>query len=82
MPTSDPLIINLSDALRHPQFNANLRDLVLAISERGGDVTIAEIAEVVGLDPVELARQIMAETISAEVLRILNLEEDQRRRAN
>lgn len=78
MPNTDPIIVNLSETLAHPQFNANLRDLILSISERGGDIKLAEIAEVLGLDPVELARRIMAETATAEVLRILNIDEAKR----
>ncbi|MGB6078063.1 MAG: hypothetical protein WBF99_01240 [Xanthobacteraceae bacterium] len=63
-------IISVEDALAHPSFDPHLRHVVLAVNERGGDLTVAEIAEVIGLDPIDLARRIIGEAVLAEVRRI------------
>ncbi|WP_416797301.1 hypothetical protein [Ciceribacter azotifigens] len=82
MPNSlPPAEINLSTILA--VCDGHTRDAVLALLERGGDLTLAEIAEVVGLDANELIRQLVGYLIADEALRLLQAEaEEKRGRAN
>ncbi|MFC3074185.1 MarR family transcriptional regulator [Shinella pollutisoli] len=82
MPNSlPPIEINLSTVLAC--CDCHTRDAVLALLERGGDLTLAEIAEVIGTDTNELIRQLVGYLIADEALRLLEAEADENRgRAN
>lgn len=67
-----PIEINLSDVLA--SCDGHARDLALALIERGGSITLAEVADIMGLDPRELVRQLLGGVIAGEAIRLLNFD--------
>ncbi|RUX02521.1 hypothetical protein EOA35_14385 [Mesorhizobium sp. M8A.F.Ca.ET.023.01.1.1] len=57
--------------MRHPGFDPNLRDLVLALDEKRGEATVADLAEIVGIGAEDLIRRIIGETVFAEYRRLV-----------
>lgn len=66
----DFLTLSVADLIRHPRFDAHLRDTIMALTERGPEATVAELAELVGMEPDALAASIVGETVFAEFKRI------------
>lgn len=75
-------VISVADAIAHPQFDPHVRDIVLAANERAGDLKLAELAEIVGVDAATLARRIIGEVVLSEVRRIGEAEAAKRKGLN
>lgn len=55
--------ISVQEALELPNFPPRIRALVDLLDQRGPEVTIAEVAEVLGQDPADYARHLCGEMI-------------------
>jgi hypothetical protein len=67
-------VVTLSEAISHPLFNAPLRDVIFAMAERPGDLSLDQIVTALGMDPVAVAERFVSEAISTEILRIREIE--------
>lgn len=55
--------ISVEDALNLPNFPTRVRALVELLDQVGPDVTITQVAEVLGQDPMDYARHLCGEMI-------------------
>ena len=75
-------VIDVAAVLRHPDCDPHVRDIVLMLNERGGSITLAEMADLVGSDVSIIALGIVSTMIFAEIRRINDLEAAKRRGCN
>ena len=78
----NPEVVSLSEAITHPRFSSDLRDLVLTMARNPDDVTLAEVVAILGLDPITIAQRFVAEAVGEEVLRCRAADAEKRGRLN
>lgn len=64
------LALKVEDALELPDFSPGVRALVDALDVNGPDITLRDVATVLGEDPIAFARRICGELVLAEVRRL------------
>ncbi len=62
-------VVALSEAIEHPLFSRQLRDVVIAMAERPGALALDQIVTALGMDAQAVAERFVAEAIGAEILR-------------
>ena len=71
-------VISVEQALKHPSFSGNVRDLILAVTERADTITLAELAECAGSDARTIGLRLIGELVMSEVVRIAALDRTDR----
>jgi hypothetical protein len=64
-----PEVVNLSDALAHPQFDPDLASLVRAQSKGAPPLALADILAILDIDPVALSQSLVANAVAVEFQR-------------